>query len=262
MSALNITIGVLWSVCLVAAGEPSRNPADAKSQAEVDAILSRLEKRGAGIADIRCRVQFVEDDRINLAKWVKQGRILFRVTEPNPHFLIHFEKTEADGVLGKQEWYLFDGQWLYQGLERVKQVTKQEIAQPGEKVNLFDLEKAPFPLPFGQKKDTILRNFEVSLVPEQSGDPPRSDHLVCIPKPGTRLYKKYDKLELFVLKDVNLPGRIIVTKNNGLEINTADFPDLTAKSINAGISEKDFARPPEWKGYVEVVEKLVPDDAP
>lgn len=200
---------------------------------------------------------------MNLSKRVKEGRILFRMTEPNPHFLIHFDKTVADDVLGKQEWYLFDGQWLYQGIERAQQVTKQEIARPGEKVDLFDLEKAPFPLPFGQRKEVMLRNFDISVVPERSSDPPNSRHLVCTPKPGSRLFKKYDKLELFVLKDVNLPARIVVTKNQGLEVHSADFPDLASKSINAGVSEREFARPSEWKGFTEVVEKLVPiEEAP
>lgn len=229
------------------------------SQDRIDDILTKLQKRSDGLKDICCKVRFVDDDRINLSKRTKYGTILFLITQPNPHFLIHFDKTAVDDVLGKQEWYLFDGRWLYEVLERIEQVTKREIAREGDKVDLFDLERAPFPLPFGQKKDTILRNFDVTLRPPASDDPPNTDHLVCVPKPDSTMHGKYDRLEFFVRKDIHLPSRVTVTKNGGLEINTADFPDLSAGSINAGVSKKDFARPAAWKKYNEVVEELPPE---
>lgn len=226
----------------------------------VDEILTNLQKRSDGLKDIRCKVRFVEDDQVNLSKRTKWGQILFMMAEPNPNFLIHFEKSAVDGVLGKQEWYLFDGRWLYQALERIKQVTKQEIARPGERKDFFDIEKAPFPLPFGQKKETILRNFNVTLVPPAASDPPNTDHLVCIPKPESHLYRNYNKLEFFVHKDVHLPSRVVVTKDDALVINTADFPDLSTKSINAGVLKKDFAKPKAWRGYEQVVEELPKDN--
>lgn len=226
------------------------------SQARIDEILTKLQERSDGLKDIRCKVRFVDEDRINLSKRTKYGTILFLITKPNPHFLIHFDRTEADGILGKQEWYLFDGRWLYEALERIAQVTKREIARPGESIDLFDLERAPFPLPFGQKKEAILRNFAVTLLPPAAGDPPDTDHLSCTPKPNSTMYDKYDRVEFFVRNDINLPSRVVVTKNDGLEINTADFPDLSSKSINAGVTKKDFAPPPAWKKYKEVVEKL------
>lgn len=219
-------------------------------------ILTQLEKRSEGLRDIRCQVQLVEQDKVNLSTNKKYGEILFLITKPNPHFLIHFDKTEMDGVLGKQEWYLFDGQWLFQVLERIRQVTRQEVARLGEKIDMFDLEKAPFPLPFGQKKSTILRNFDVTLVASSASDPPDTDHLVCITKPGSAMKRKYDKLEFFVQRDVHLPSRIVATKNGGLEVITANFPDLSNRSINTGVKASAFRRSRQWRGYEEIVEKL------
>ncbi|MFH1107788.1 MAG: hypothetical protein V1790_01120 [Planctomycetota bacterium] len=255
----------VWAIIVAAAGvQPaiSQDSAErpASNAVRIDEILTQLQQRSDGLQDIRCEVRFVEDDRINLTQRTKFGGILFLMTKPNPHFLIHFEKTEADGVLGKQEWYLFDGQWLYQAVERIAQVTKQEVARPGMEFDLFDLEKAPFPVPFGQKRETILRNFNVTLASPTPGDPPKTDHLICVPKADSRLHRKYERLELFVHRDVHLPSRIVVTKNNGYEINTADFPDLSEKSINAGVKPTDFEKPAAWKKYKEVVEELVPDD--
>ncbi len=232
----------------------STNSARTRVDPRVDAVLTQLERRGADLKDIRCNIRFVEDDQINLTKRTKTGELLFLITKPNPHFLVRFDKTEVDGVVGRREWYLFDGRWLYSALQRIKQVTKQEIARPGEPFDLFDLESAPFPLPFGQKKETILRNFDVTLLPPAAGDPANTDHLVCVPKPKSVMKRRYDKLEFFVRNDLHLPSRIIVRRNNGYEILTTEFGDLSEASINAGVALKDFARPSEWRGYEEVIE--------
>lgn len=236
------------------AGVADQPDAAETSTARIDEILTKLEEQSAKLKDIRCRIRFEEDDRINLSKRVKFGSILCRMADPNPHFLVHFEKTEVDGMLGKQEWYLFDGRWLYEAIERIQQVTKREIASEGEKLPLFDIEKAPFPLPFGQKKEEILRHFDVTLVPPAPGDPKGTDHLVCVPKEDSNLNRRFARLEFFILRDLHLPNRLIVTKPNGLEINTADFPDLGPESTNRGVSESDFRRPAAWKKYKEVVE--------
>ena len=244
---------LLWMAGTCPLGEETATQPD-DSAAKIDRILTQLEKRSDGLKDIRCRVVFVEEDQINLTKRTKYGDILFMITEPNPHFLIHFEKTAVDGVLGKREWYLFDGQWLYEAIERVQQVTKRQIAKPGEKIDLFDLETAPFPLPFGQKKEKILKNFDLTLAAPREHDPPYTDHLLCVPQADSHLHGKYDRLEFFVHQSLHLPTRVIVTKNDGLEILQADFPGLAEKSINAGVKKKDFTRPAAWKKYKEVID--------
>jgi len=252
LRCLLITILALTSANLAAlAKEP---PAASNQPARVEAILDRLEARGQGLKDLRTKVIFVENDRVNLTTRVKTGEILFWVTEPNPRFLVTFYKTEIDGVVGKREWYLFDGRWLYEGIERLEQVTQREFAEPGERIDFFDLETAPFPLPFGQKKESILRNFSVTLAEPAATDPANTDHLICIPKPDGAFYRKYDQLEFFVQREVDLPVRIVVTKNDRMEINTAEFPGLTRKSINSGVDEDDLEQPKEWKKYKRVVE--------
>ena len=233
------------------------DPGDSSAK-RIDEILTQLQKRSDGLKDIQCKVRFVEDDQINLSKRIKTGTIRFLMTDPNPYFMVHFKRVEVEGLLGKQEWYLFDGRWLYLALERIRQVTEQEIARPGEKLDLFDLERAPFPVPFGHKKDTILRHFNVTLAAPAKGDPPNTDHIVCVPKPTSNLKRRYEKLELYVNKDVHLPSRIVVTRNDGLEINTADFPDLSTRSINNGLSKKDFVKPKAWNKYEVVIERLGP----
>ncbi|MFQ5413102.1 MAG: hypothetical protein ACE5E6_01455 [Phycisphaerae bacterium] len=226
----------------------------------VDTILTELERRGDGLKDIRCKVRYVEDDRLNLTRREKEGTILLQMAEPNPRILIYFDRTKVDDVRPKKQkqWYLFDGAWAYSAIERVGQVTKQQVARPGERINLFDIENSPFPLPFGHKKEDIRGSFDVALVAPAKGDPPGADHLVCIPKADSRVARKYKKVEFFILRDVHLPVRVVVTKN-GFETNTADFPDLSAKSINTGVRASDFAQPRAWRGYGWVIQPIESD---
>jgi hypothetical protein len=233
-------------------------PATDESTRKIDDILTRLQRRSDGLVDIRCKVDYLEDDRINLSMRRKLGQILFLLTDPNPHFLIDFQRTTIDDQLTRREWYLFDGYWLSQGVERTKQVTRRQVARSGEKVDLFDLETAPFPLPFGQKKEHILASFDVTLRDPIKDDPPGSDHLVCVPKAGTRLADRFERVEFFVLRSLDLPGKIVAVKKGGLETITVSFPDLAPSSINSGVTKAAFDPPKEWAGYTEVVEPLEP----
>ncbi len=252
--ALGVLLIPGW-ICWAVQGTPPKQPTE-----QVDQILTALQKRSDGLKDIRCGVAFTDEDRINRTTNKKTGQIVLAVAKPNAHFLVHFEKTEIDGVRYKQEWYLFDGVWFHQAVERLEQVTRQKIAGTGQEIDLFDIEKAPFPMPFGQKKENILRNFDVHLAEPTGNDPPDTDHLICNPKPTSRLSKRYDQLDLYVHRTLNLPKRIIVTKNNGMEISTAEFPDLSETSLNTGVDRKDFEKPAAWAKYKDVVEDIVPVD--
>ena len=79
---------------------------------------------------------------------------------------------------------------------------------------------------------------------------------MCTPRPEGKFYDRYDKLEFYIHQSIHLPVKIVMTKNEGLEINTAEFPGLSEKSINTGLKAKDFRPPRNWKKYKVVEEKL------
>lgn len=230
-------------------------PGDAAAR-RIDEILTQLESRNEEIRDIRSDIKLIDDDQVNLTRRTRTGSILFMKAEPNPMWMVHFDRTVADGMLGKQEWYLFDGRYLFEGLERLEKVTKREFVREGERVDFFDIEQAPFPLPFGQKKEKIRKNFNVLLVPPTPKDPDNTDHLLCIPKPESVFEGRYNTMEFFVDRELHLPVKILVKKEDGLVTTTAEFPNLSEKSINAGVSEKDFKHPREWRSFEEIYEPL------
>jgi len=229
----------------------------------VDAILTAVEKSGETLRDVRCKVEYHEDDQLNLVETKRSGRVLFLKTDANPLFLIEFSRTVCDDIVStKRIWYLFDGLSLVEAREKTKHIVERQVVAEGEKVDFFDLQTAPFPMPFGQKKGQIERHFEVKLVPPAKGDPEGTDHLVCTPRQGTRMERKYAKLEFYVLKDIHLPRKIVATLPGGQGVTSAVFPDLSKSSINSGLKAKDFAEPPQWKkeGYTRDVEPFDADN--
>ena len=103
-----------------------------------------------------------------------EGILRFRVGEPNPRFLIRFDKFIQEGIESREkQWHAFDGQWYIEVREKTETINKRQIVRPGEKLNVFKLGQGPFPLPFGQNKKDILDNFTVKLIrPDSPKDPP------------------------------------------------------------------------------------------
>jgi membrane protein YqaA with SNARE-associated domain len=238
---------------------PATQPADAPT---IEGILDRMEARGDTVNDLTCEVRFTVEDLVGLAEFTKFGKIRYKRTQPNPSFLIEFYKMHEGGIVVKnrKEWYLFTDRWLYEAKSAGQTVIKREVIREGEVVDLFSLESAPFPIPFGQRKEEIRRNFLISLVSPQPSDPPDTDHLICVPKPGSRLADEYSRLEFYVSRRLNLPVKIVATEadpdGEPAKITTAVFPDLSAQNINTGLKLSAFKLPPETDGYQVIEEPL------
>lgn len=248
--------------CLAADNTPSTpasKPAPAAAAArpssgnpKADAILDRLDEKGRAIKGLKCRVIYkyvtvepVEDSQI------KEGDLLFARGEPNPRFVIHFEKLIADGLTKPTgEYFAFDGRWLTERNDRARTIVKREIARAGERMDPFRLGKGPFPLPLGQKREDILANFAVTLADFVVGDPPGADHLHCIPVPRTELATKYSRVEIFVDRRQELPVRIVcerISDGNRIEV---DLKDININEAPAG-SRFQIEEPADYEVTVE-----------
>ncbi len=234
--------------------QPATSPA---TNPQVDALLARMESAGERLQTIRCKVEYTVIDRLNLTETTRFGTILFKRAEPNPMFLIEFDKLIADDVVKRdKQWWLFRDRWLWEIKGKSRTIIKREILHPGEKADFFDIEKAPFPLPFGQQKEKILRNFDVTLVPPQVDDPPDTDHLVCRPKPDSPLADDYSRLDFYVSRKLDLPVKIVAEDVRGDRVSVARFPDLSATDLNVSLSDADFEQPAESRGFAVAEEPL------
>jgi len=237
--------------------QPATQPAKLSSgNPRLDGILDRLEEKGRTIRGLGCKLtyRYVTVEPVEDAQ-VKEGELLFAVDQPNSKFLIHFTKLLAEGVaVDREEYFLFDGEWLIERNDKARTVIRRQIVRPGEKVDPFKLGKGPFPLPFGQKREDILRNFKVTLEPFEVGDPRNTDHLHCVPLPNTELASKYSRVEIYVDRELELPTRIVterLTDGNRIEV---DFKDV---NTNEAPAQSRFRI--EVPAGFEVTEEPLPD---
>ncbi len=259
--AVTILLGLAFPSCANAQGKANEVVITLNEQAapEVVAILDRLEQAGKDIKSIKCGVKFKTVDNLNISETTRYGGIQFKRAEPHPMFFVFFDKMDADGtVLRHKVWYLFRDRWLIEANSKSKNRIDREILEPGETADFFDLDKAPFPMPFGQKKEQILKNFSVKLIPPQPGDPDDCDHLLCKPRPESGLARDYGRLDYYVSRKLNLPLRILVEDAPGTNLKVADFEGLTEKSINQNLPDSAFVLPKETDGYHKTTEPKRP----
>jgi len=230
-------------------------PAKAAADPAVHEILQRLEKRGGTIHDLSAKIVWEIFDEVLEDTQRKYGQLLFKRGEPYSKFLITFSRTVIeDQVIDKAEEHLFDGRWYIEKREATKSVIKREIVRPGEKLDPFKVGQGPFPLPFGQKEQDILRNFEVALVRTDPKASPDTVHLKLVPK-GGQMAQRYREIHFYISRKLDLPVKVVALQKDDKKM-TVVFKDIR---INRGIAGSRFVvtvpDDPTWSYTVEPLPK-------
>ncbi len=104
----------------------------------------------------------------------------------------------------------------------------------------LELGKTPFPLPFGQRKEEVLKQFTVTRdAEEEKTDKDKRTVLVLVPKPDTPLARDYTKILLWIDSKTSLPTRVRLFDPSENRT-TFDFSDV---EINKNVDAKMFTRP-------------------
>jgi hypothetical protein len=225
----------------------------------LDKILSRLEERK--ITDLRAKVRWdVEEAVLQGAPLTKLGTLYYLDREPVAQFKVEFtEKVDGQRKDKLDEQHLFDGQWYVELNRATKSVTRREVRAPGDKRNPFKLGEGAFPLPFGQKKADIVREFEVTRIDkEEKGDPPDTDHIKLTPKPATSTYEQYRTIEFWIARESSklsgLPVRVKAAKKDGTgRVNSYVTVTFTNVELNPGLGGGVFKidKPADFSEQVE-----------
>ncbi len=212
-------------------------------------ILDKLEKAGTNIKTLQANVkhelyQMIPDDRQTKLGFI---RYIASIGNKNARFMIFFDTLIHDNLkLHRKEYFCFDGHWLREIRQQTKTVIDREIVAPNEKINPFKLGEGPFPLPFGQKRQEILENFQVKLVPSAKQDSENTQHLILIPKPKSKFNKKYKKIEFRIDNKLNLPVKIVALDRHSNQI-TVYFSNI---KINTKLKDNQLWVPiPEGYAY-------------
>ncbi len=191
--------------------EPTTAPAEEVDPAVME-ILRRLEQAGQKYPCITADLRYHEvmrrlGDTEDRTGWINYQAA--RADSPMK-FRIHFETIrQGQGrPVRNREDYVFDGEWFTMRKEPTKQYIMQQMAAPGQRIEALDLGKGPFPVPFGQRAENVLKHFQVATRPRQKDDPEGCDHLKLAPRPEQKRRLDVEWMEVWVRPD-GLPVKIV-----------------------------------------------------
>jgi hypothetical protein len=187
-------------------------PAKALSaDSSVDEILDALDARGRDLKAFTADVSLTEGDATLANEVTRRGKVLFQDHgNGQARLRVTFDKREtAKRSFNEKIEYLLEDGWLTDRTYEPKNIeVRRQVLRPGEKIDLLKLGQGPFPLPIGQKKESVHEQFEVKKTPLVKGDPTGTVHVQLTPKKGTQFERKFDVIDVWVDPKTNMPARI------------------------------------------------------
>lgn len=218
---------------------PAAEPAAPAGPLTVDQLLDLLDARGKNLKSFVADVTLI-DENVNLGNEERRtGKIWFeRRADGTARIRVTFtEWTDGKVVRPEKIEYLLDGGWLTDRNYKQKIEVRRQVLKPGEKMDLFKLGDGPFPLPIGQAKDEVKKQFDVKPAKPRKSDPPGTQHLELRPNPGTGLARKFSLIDVFVDPKTQMPARVTTTDTKGQNSRGTDLKNL---QVNPALKDEDF----------------------
>jgi outer membrane lipoprotein-sorting protein len=213
---------------------------------DLDTILDALNARGQNLKDFSCDVALHTVDNRTGQDTSQIGNVTFQNRKDgDSRIRVSFETRITDVGNGhpmtqKQKLdYVLDKGWLTDRDYQKKLEVKRQVLKPDQKMNLLKLGEGPFPLPIGQDKADVKKQFSVTKAESAKDDPKDTVHVTLIPKAGSQLEKRFKQIDVFVDLKNNMPARIDTVEKAG----TTRSTELTNVKLNAGIADDAFILP-------------------
>ena len=238
MKSARIRMALVLS--LVAAGA---TPAAVSENSSVDEVLDALDVRGRNLNHFVADVTLTETDEATQADSQRTGRVWYQNRQGNDRIRVTFDQ-KAEGRFNKPEKveYLLDGGWLVDRDYRRSIEVKCQVLRPGEKINLLKLGEGPFPLPIGQSKQDVHKEFDVSKGDPALEGPKGTAHVALKLREGTRLARKFAQIDVWVDGQTQMPVRIEALDANQTTRRTTELKNIRVNPEPA-LGDKDFALP-------------------
>jgi outer membrane lipoprotein-sorting protein len=223
-----------------------------------DDVLDALQAAGKNMKSFSADLKLDEINDQFGTETLRFGKIWFQ-TKPNGdetlHVLMDHKEVEKKQTPEKKE-YLLDRGWLIDRNYDLKIETRTQLVPAGQKVNLFQLGKGPFPLPIGQDKKDVLAEFAASVAAPDKDDPAGTIHLKLKPLPRTQWAQTFVLVEVWVDFKTNMPVRVATQSKTEYKVT-----DLLNLKVNPALNPNDLALPPLDKGWKPVDRPLPPATA-
>jgi hypothetical protein len=190
------------------------------------------------IESMTATISYIRTDPILDRKEIRTGKVLFRQGSDNTReAAILFDSL----IIGQrrekiQKHYIFSGRWMAEIDHENKQFIKRELVSPDEKeVDPFELGSGPIPLPIGQSKESVLKQFDVTTVDLPTEGPLSHVHVSSV---GLHLVPKrendWEYIDLFYDPTTWMPVAVRTMETDG----TKRVSRLTHVQLNT-LSEED-----------------------
>jgi outer membrane lipoprotein-sorting protein len=216
------------------------------ADAPLDTVLDALDALGKNLQDFSADVALHTTDMRTGEDTAQIGTIIFQNRNgAGSRIRVAFEKKVVDDGNGpkitqKQKLdYVLEGGWLTDRDYQKKLEVRRQVLKPGQQMNLLKLGEGPFPLPIGQDKAEVKKQFTPEKVESGKDDPANTIHVRLTPKKGSQFEKKFKQIDVFVDRNTAMPVRIDTVEPAG----TTRSTELTNVKLNAGVKEEAFALP-------------------
>jgi outer membrane lipoprotein-sorting protein len=237
---------------VVAVAAPVPALAAVNENSSVDEVLDALDSRGRSLSGFVADVTLSENDEATQAESRRTGRVWYQKRQGDDRIRVTFDQ-KAEGRFSKPDKveYLLDGGWLVDRDYRRLIEVKRQVLRPGEKVNLLKLGEGPFPLPIGQPKEEVHKEFEVSKGDPALVGPKGAPHVALKPREGTRLARKFAQIDVWVDPQTGMPVRIEALDANETTRRTTELKNIRVNPEPA-LGDRDFSLPKIDEGKWEL----------
>ncbi len=223
-------------------------------KSSIDNVLDAMQARGGDLKSFTADVTQTEVDPSSSATTIYHGHVWFQALsggDARLRYVMTTKQKEKRPATPYAQEYLLDRGVLTDRDGSHKHDTRRQVVAPGQKLDLFELGKGPFPLPIGQDKAKVLREFDVKRVPAAAGDPPHAVHLQLTPKPASSFAREFDTIDFWVDTRQQMPVRIETVGFHGSSDQTNDLANL---KVNPPVTDADFTLPPTsgWRPPTDV----------
>jgi hypothetical protein len=214
----------------------------------VDDLLTRLESAANDLRDFSAGIAYERFDALLEETERRFGRLVVDGQGKERKLALLFDEfIDGSGRADRtrDHWLFLDG-WLIEINEKSKTVFERQVAPPGSTFDPLKLGEGPFPIPLGQPKAEVLKQFAVEAIgtsdaPLLKSLPP-GHGLRLVPREETDFAKETAAIEAWYEPETLSPLGLVIRQRNGDSLAVR----LVKPVRNGGLSEADrglLARP-------------------
>jgi outer membrane lipoprotein-sorting protein len=221
---------------------PAQGPVKISPESDLDVILDALEARGKDLKDFSADVTLTTVSERTGAESSQTGKVVYQERGAgDARIRVSFDKRKLENGATQPHKvdYLLDQGNLTDRDYAKKLEVKRQVIKPGQKMNLLKLGEGPFPLPIGQSKEEVKKQFEVTKVAPAADDPKGTVHVKLVPRAGSQFEKRFRSIDVYLDPATNMPARIDTSEKP----DTARMTELRNLKTNSGVRDEQFALP-------------------